>query len=194
MKTIFRSLIVACLCGFALSVAGQTPAATPPAGTGKIGIVNPILFTDEKGPGLTRLKAVLKTLNDELKPLADKLQSDRIRYRSVVAEVDKMRNTPNTNTATFQAKVNEGQDLETSIKRTEEDYKDRYDKRYPQLVGPVFDDIFRAMNEYAKQKGYAIILNGPKLEQDDILMGFDDRYDVTADFITFYNARPAARQ
>jgi hypothetical protein len=58
-------------------------------------------------------------------------------------------------------------------------------------MSPVMNDIFKALNEYAKQKGYAVILDGAKLEQADILLGFDDRYDVTKDFIVFYNARPA---
>lgn len=176
-----------------LAHAQTPPAAGPPAGTGKIGIVNPILFTEGDGPGITRLKAAIKTLNDELKPLVDKIQADQAKYRNVVAEVERLRSAQNVNQVQLQAKVNEGQDLEVALKRAEEDYKARYEKRYPELVGPIFDDIFLAMNAYAKQKGFAIILNGPKLEQDDILMGYDDRYDITADFIAFYNARPAPR-
>lgn len=57
------------------------------------------------------------------------------------------------------------------------------------VVGPVTDDILKAMNDYAKAKGYAVIMDGPKLLEAQILMGFDEKSDVTLDFIAFYNAR-----
>jgi Skp family chaperone for outer membrane proteins len=81
--------------------------------------------------------------------------------------------------------------LETTIKRKQEDAKARYEKRYQEVVGPVFNDIVKALNDFAKQKGYAVILDGAKLEEAQILLGFDDKYDVTKDFVTFYNTRPA---
>jgi Skp family chaperone for outer membrane proteins len=81
--------------------------------------------------------------------------------------------------------------LETTIKRKQEDAKAKYERRYTEIVGPVFNDIIKALNDFAKQKGYAVILDGAKLEEAQILLGFDDKYDVTKDFITFYNARPA---
>ena len=58
-------------------------------------------------------------------------------------------------------------------------------------MGPVYSDIMKALNEYAKQKGYAVIFDGVKLDQAQILLGFDEKYNVTDDFIAFYNARPA---
>ena len=58
-----------------------------------------------------------------------------------------------------------------------------------QATDPINQDIVKALNEYAKQKGYALILDGAKLEQAGILLGFDDKFDVTKDFIVFYNGR-----
>lgn len=186
-------LLLLSLLSFASASFGQT-AVTPIPTSGKVGLVNPVLFADEKaGAGITRLKTALKTVNDEVTPLRNKLQADTNRLRAMAAEIEKLRGTQGTPISTIQAKVIEAQELETSIKRGDEDLKLRFDKRYSEVVAPVYDQIFLAMNEYAKQKGYAIILNGPKLEQDDILIGFDSRYDVTADFIIFFNARPAAR-
>jgi Skp family chaperone for outer membrane proteins len=189
MKTLFAIILALT---FTASVVAQTPAA--PAGSGKIGIVNPLLFTDAKaGAGIARLKTALKTVADATKPQSDRIQADMTRYRALAAEIERLRTAPGTTQAALQAKAIEAQTLETTIKRSEEDYKIDSEKRYTATVSPILRDIFKATNEYAKAKGYAIILNGPKLEQDDILMGYDDRYDVTADFITFYNARPAPR-
>ncbi len=190
MKILF-TLIFALTC--TASIVAQTPASAP-AGTGKIGIVNPTLFADAKqGAGIPRLKTAIQTVTIATKPQADRIQADMTKYRALAADIERLRTTAGTAQAALQAKAIEGQNLETSIKRAEEDYKRDFDKRYAATVSPILNDIFRAMNEYAKSKGYAIILNGPKLEQDDILMGYDDRYDVTADFITFYNARPASK-
>ena len=80
---------------------------------------------------------------------------------------------------------------EVTIERKQEDGKTKYERRYAQVVAPVFNDIIKGLNEFAKAKGYAVILDGAKLEQEGILMGFDDKYDVTKEFIAFYNARPA---
>jgi hypothetical protein len=49
----------------------------------------------------------------------------------------------------------------------------------------------KAMQSFAKEKGYAVILDGTKLEEAGILMAFDEKHDVTKEFIAFYNARPA---
>ncbi len=47
------------------------------------------------------------------------------------------------------------------------------------------------MQEFAKQKGYALILDAANLDKAGLLLAFDEKYNITAEFITFYNARPA---
>ena len=180
---------------FAVSASAQT--ATPAAGTGKIGLVNINAFAADTG-GITKFKAALTTLDNEFKPVNDALRTKATRYQTLGAEIEKLRQpgaagvpvaTPNA--ATLQAKVDEARNLETQIKRDQEDAKAKYDSRYSVVIGPVFNDILKAMNEYAKSKGYAVVLDGAKLEEAGILLGFDDKYDITKDFIVFYNARPA---
>jgi Skp family chaperone for outer membrane proteins len=193
MKTI--SSAAACILFaviFAVSASAQT--ATPAAG--KIGLVNINAFAADTG-GIGKFKAALTALDNEFKPVNDGLRTKATRYQTLGAEIEKLR-TPaaagvpaQSNAATLQAKVDEARNLETQIKRDQEDAKAKYDQRYSVVIGPVFNDILKAMNEYAKSKGYAVVLDGAKLEESGILLGFDDKYDITKDFITFYNARPA---
>ena len=193
------SLAAACLT-FAAIFAGPAMAQTPagaPAGTGKIGIVVVEEFAADKG-GITKYKNALTALDTEFKPVNDKLKAAMTRYQTLGQEIEKLRQPPaagvpaaNTNQAQLQTKVDELQNLEKQIKRDQEDAKAKYDQRYSVVIGPVFNDILKAMNEYAKSKGYAVVLDGAKLEEAGILLGFDDKYDITKDFITFYNARPA---
>ena len=192
------SLIAVCFvftAVFSISAFGQVPAATTAAG--KIGLVNISAFADEKA-GIGKFRTALTTLDAEFKVLNDEINTMRNKYQTLATEIQKAQQAPppgvvpvKDTPAILAAKVEEAQNLEIQIKRKQEDGKAGYERRYPAVVGPVFNDIIKALNEYAKQKGFAIILDGAKLEQAEILLGFDDKYDVTKDFIVFYNARPA---
>ena len=177
---------------FTASAFGQAPA---PA-AGKIGLVNVNAFADEKA-GITRFRAALASLDPEFKPLNDQLNTKRTRYQTLAAAIQeankpKPAGVPAAAPANLSSQIEEAQNLEIEIKRLQEDGKVKYERRYAQVVGPIFNDIIKGLNEFAKQKGYSMILDGAKLEESGILMGFDDKYDVTKEFITFYNARPAA--
>jgi len=176
---------------FAASAFGQA-AAVPP---GKIGLVNVNAFADEKA-GITRFRTALTSLDPEFKPLNDQLNTKRTRYQTLAAQIQeankpKPAGVPAAAPSNLSAQVEEAQNLEVEIKRLQEDGKRKYETRYAAVVGPVFNDIIKGLNEFAKQKGYAMILDGAKLEESGILMGFDDKYDVTKEFITYYNTRPA---
>jgi len=189
------SFIAVCLAfamAFTASAFGQ--AAAPAAG--KIGLVNVNAFADEKA-GITRFRAALASLDPEFKPLNDQLNTKRTRYQTLAAAIQeankpKPAGVPAAAPANLSSQIEEAQNLEIEIKRLQEDGKVKYERRYAQVVGPIFNDIIKGLNEFAKQKGYSMILDGAKLEESGILMGFDDKYDVTKEFITFYNARPAA--
>jgi Skp family chaperone for outer membrane proteins len=189
------SLIAACFiftAVFSISAFGQVPAATA---TGKIGLVNVNAFGDDKA-GITKFRNALNSLEPEFKVINDELKTMQTRYTTLAEEIrvanqPKPAGVPAIPPANLAAKIEEAQNLEINIKRKQEDGKAKYERRYQQVVGPVFGDIIKALNDYAKQKGYAVILDGAKLEESGILMGFDDKYDVTKDFVVFYNARPA---
>lgn len=190
------SLIFAAI--FAGSAIAQGANTAAPAGTGKIGIIVVEAFGDEKG-GITKYKAAMAALQKEFEPINAKLRADLTRYQTLGQEIEKLRTPPaagvpaaSTNQATLQAKVDELQNLEKNIKRAEEDAKVQLERRQAAVVGPVYSDIRKALNEYAKQKGYAVILDGVRLDEAQILLGFDEKYNVTDDFIAFYNARPAS--
>ncbi|MBK9156305.1 MAG: OmpH family outer membrane protein [Chloracidobacterium sp.] len=180
----------------ALAASAFSQGTVPAAGTGKIGLVNINVFAAEKD-GITRFRAALAALDKEFETLNNDLKTKSTKLQGLATEIQKAQQPPpagvpaTTNQANLSAKIEEAQNLEIEIKRLQEDGKRKYEGRYQVVVGPVFNDIIKAMNEYAKAKGYAVILDGAKLEESGILMGFDEKYDVTKDFITFYNARPA---
>jgi len=179
---------------FAASAFAQASGApqSAPAGSGKIGLVNVAAFLDEKaGAGITKFKNAVASLDAEFKPVNDKLTNMAKDYQTRVDAYKKKQGATGVPVGDLTADATAIQDLEKNIKREQEDAKAKYERRYAQVVGPIYNDIMKAMNEFAKAKGYAVLLDGGRLEEAGILIGFDDKYDVTRDFIAFYNARPA---
>lgn len=174
-------------------------AQAQPAAGGKIALINTFAFGDEKA-GITKYKSAMSALDAEFKKDNDDLKAMQTKYNDLVTKIQAAQKTPATpsavpaaapSAAAVNAMVSEGQDLEISIKRKQEDLKRRVENRYQIVVGPIYNDIIKALNEFAKKNGYAVILDGAKLEESGLLMGFDDKYDITNEFVTFYNARPA---
>jgi len=173
---------------FAVSAFAQ---AQVPA-VGKVGLVDTGAFLDDKpGAGIPKLKTAFNSLNAEFKTANDELQTLGTQYQQKVDEYNKLKNST-VPVNDLDAKASAIQDLETTIKRKQEDAKAKYERRQEAVVGPIYADIGKALNDYAKSKGYAVILDGAKLEQAGVLLGFDDKYDITKDFITFYNGRGGA--
>jgi Skp family chaperone for outer membrane proteins len=176
---------------FAVSTFAQAPAAA-----GRVGLVNTSAFEDEKA-GITKFRTALASVDTEFKPDNDKLRASAQRYETLRKELEGFQNTVKNggkvpiSDAAVQGKVDDLSKLEREIKFQQEDAKTRYERRYQTVVGPILGDIYKAMQEFAKQKGYAVILDGVKLQESGILMAFDDKYNVTTEFIQFYNARPA---
>jgi Skp family chaperone for outer membrane proteins len=172
---------------FAVSAFAQGGAQA--TGLGKIGLVDTGAFFDDKpGAGIPKLKNAVNSVNAEFKSVNDELSTLSTQYQQKVDEYNKLKNS-SAPVNDLDTRATAIQDLETNIKRKQEDAKAKYDRRMSQVVDPINQDIVKALNDYAKQKGYAVILDGAKLEQSGVLLGFDEKYDITKDFITFYNGR-----
>lgn len=191
MKT-FRSIAVGFV--FAAIFVVSAFAQAQPTAT-KIGIINTAAFDDKAG--ITKyvnaaniLEKEFLPVDTELKTMAGKIQAlqDEIKkYQDILAGGGKI---PISDSA-VNAKVEEYDKLTREFKFKQEGAKKDYERREIQVLGPIRQDIGKAMQEFAKQKGYAFILDAANLDKAGLLLAFDDKYNVTTEFITFYNARPA---
>lgn len=171
-------------------------AAQPAAGT-KIAVINTSAFDDEKG-GITKYANAMTALEKEFAPLQADIQTKVNRYQTLGVEIKKLQDSANAptpvpiNPKDAQAKMDEYQGLEVTIKRLQEDGKTKFEKRQQEVMAPILQDIGKAMDEYGRQKGYALILDGTKLDSAGLILAVDlTKIDITKEFITFYNARPA---
>jgi Skp family chaperone for outer membrane proteins len=161
-------------------------------GTGKIGWIDTGAFGDEK-EGVTKYINALKALDNEMKPKVTELQGMQTRLQNLAKEIDTMQ----SNTAVpvkpeaIQAKQEEGQRLQREMEFKKKEYDANLETRSGAVLGPVSADISKAIQEYAKAKGFSVILDINALAQASAILALDNTANITKDFITFYNARPA---
>lgn len=175
---------------FTVSAFGQ---AAQPAANPKIGVINTAAFDGKDG--ITKYSNAMNALEAELKPLQTEIDGLVTKYQNLGKEIQTLQanaaKVPVDQKAA-QAKVEEYQSLELQIKRKQEDGKRKLDSRQATVLGPVLQEIGKAMDEFAKQKGYALILDATKLEGAGLILAVDPaKIDVTKEFITYFNSRPA---
>ena len=197
MKT-FRSIAAVFALAAIFAVSGL--AQTTPAAPGKIGIVNTQAFAQTTG-GITKYVNALSSLAAELGPDEKALQGMVTKSQTLEKELGDLKRQledPKLPPAvdkvklqtSFQAKLQEYEDLGRTFKFEEEKYKVKLERRENAVVRPVSRDIGNALTEFAKKNGYVMIFDVSK-DQGGMLLFLDEKQDMTKEFITFYNARPA---
>ncbi len=188
MKTFRLMMVGAVLTGlFAVSASAQAAAAN-------IAVINTLAFGADQG-GITKYVNAQKRLDDEFKVENQQLTDIAKRINTLKEEIQKLSAAVNPNvpvsTKSVNDKIAEHDNLTREYKFKQENAKAKYESRSEVVLGPVSEDIFNAMQVFAKQKGFAMILDAAKLDRAGLILAFDAKFDVTKEFITFYNARPA---
>lgn len=209
MKKLFPLTIALCAL-LSVAVSAQTPnppasrpataaapASAPTGGTGaegKIALINTSRFRE----GIGELKVRMDALNVEFDPKNKQLQAAQ-------EEVTNLQNKIQTQGATVQPNVraqwaDELNQKQVLLKRLSEDLDGLAKKRYEEVSGPVYDKIGQALEQYAKQRGIAVIFEGNALSQSQALVYAVISTDITDDFMKEYNklnpsaAAPAAKK
>ena len=179
---------------FVSSAYSQTPTTST---TTRIAVINTLAFDDEK-EGILKYVNALNALEKEFQPARNELQAMANKLETLTKEYNTLleeANKPNSpiSPQTLQTKREEIERLQREAKFKQDDANARYQSRYNAVVGPILQDIIKAMQEYAKQKGYALIFDAAKLDEVNLILAVgDEKIDVTKDFIKFYNSRPAS--
>jgi Skp family chaperone for outer membrane proteins len=196
MKAIRTTLFAAALAATAaLTASAQTqPGARPaaPAGAvtvaeGKFAIIDTEAFGDQK-EGIKRLVAAFQTVEREFKPRRDEIQALRTRYETIAKDIEATKAVADPNA--LRAKADQATQLETEIKRKQEDGQKALDRRVQELTGPVYQDIGNALQAFAKARGLSVVFDVSKMQ--GVVMVVDGAIDITNAFIADYNARNPA--
>jgi Skp family chaperone for outer membrane proteins len=162
----------------------------------KIAVINTFGFEDEKA-GITKYVAAMNQLEREFAPRQQELDTIAGKMQTLQKEAATMNETYQKNPngpigpQQIQAKADEYERLKIEATRKQEDAKAAYARRRQEVVGPIFQDIGKSLQDFAKLKGYTVIFDIAKDEAGFLLAIGDEKIDVTKEFITFYNTKPA---
>ena len=198
MKAIRKTFFAAAFAAFAaLTASAQAPAARPAASPappsvaavaeGKFAIIDTDAFADQQ-QGIKRLVAAFQAVEREFKPRRDEIQGLKTRYDALVKEINDTQKVADPKT--LAAKADQAAQLETEIKRKQEDGQKALDKRAQELTGPIFQDIGNALQAFAKARGLSVLFDLSKM--GNAVMVLDGAPDITAAFIADYNQRNPA--
>lgn len=171
------------------------PAATTPAPATsnapvpdtKIAFINTEAFGEEKG-GITRYVNAMKSLEREFQPRQTELNNMQTRIRTIADEISKTQSVADPKT--IAAKQEEGERLQRDLKYKKEQADADFAKRYQEVVGPISQDIGKALDAFANQRGITMILDISKLIP--AILTVNPAMDVTQAFIAEYNTRNPA--
>ncbi len=168
-----------------------TPASPAPTQTGalpetKIALVNTDDFADEK-TGITRLVSAMKRVDGEFQPRRSELQTLQQQIEKATADLTKAQPLQDARVSQQQADKIEG--MKTEFKRKGEDAQAAYQKKLQEVLGPVYDDIGKALDAYAKAHGITLILDVTKIQG---ILSASESLDITRPFITEFNSKNPA--
>ncbi|NJM52314.1 MAG: OmpH family outer membrane protein [Blastocatellia bacterium] len=174
------------------SVPSIAQTAQPNQVTSKIVIVDTSAFFTDK-TGITRIINASKQLDSELGPKRNELQQLVTRTQNLEKEIETLqRNVQNkvpVDQKSAQAKVDELERLRREGKFKQDEYNSLVKNRQEQLLGPPYAETMKSLAEYIKTKGFGIVFDVSK-DQNGMLIFATEQYDITRDFIAFYNSRP----
>lgn len=164
------------------------------AGGQKIGFIDTGAFYDDK-VGITRLVAAYRQLNTEFAAPQKELETLGTRIQTLEKELTTLQEQASKGVqidrVAANAKSEDYEKLKREYQFKADNLKSSLERRRPQIVGPVSQEIGKALDEFAKQKGFGVIMDVSKFEQAGALLFYSEAADSTKDFIAFFNARPA---
>ena len=157
---------------------------------GRMAVIYTDAFLDPKN-GIAKFNGVVSKLNSEFQKTKDDITAMQTRAQTLEGEINKLREAPEgtpIDQRSLQAKIDQLEQLKKDTQRKAEDAQAAYNKRRQELVGPLQDDIARALETFAKARGINVILDAAQVP----LLYIADSIDVTRAFITEFNSKNPA--
>src|SRR5215510_11409821 len=176
---------------FAQLKPNATPAPTAPAQPAnlpdaKIALVDTDEFLNEK-TGILRLVSAAKKVEGEFQPRRTELQGLQSQIDKMTADLQKAAPVQDPKVSAQQQDAIDQKKKE--LQRKGEDAQAAYQKRLQEKLGPVYDDIGKALDAFAKAHGITLILDVTKVQG---IVSADGSLDITKAFITEFNSKNPA--
>ena len=181
-------LVIVALLGTAATVSAQQPAAgaARPAAPallpkGKVAVINTAMFQQQVG----EFKSKIETLNKQFEPRVKEVQG-------LAERITALENTIKTQSGALSAaKVAEmTEQLETmkrDYQRKSEDLQADGNRAKDRAFEPISGKLVKFAEEYTAKRGIVLLIDLANAQQAGALIWFDQRTDITQDFINEYN-------
>ena len=137
-----------------------------------------------------------KALDTECEARVLPNQTLQTRIKTISDDLQKMQANPAVpiDQKAAAAKQDEGQRLQREFEFKQKEAQAIFAKRREEVLGPITQNVLLALQDYAKSKGYAAIIDISALGQENSpnpILFLEPSANVTKDFMTYYNTRPA---
>jgi outer membrane protein len=166
-----------------------TPAPTAPTANlpeTKIALVDTDEFLNEKS-GIVRLVAAAKKVEAEFQPRRTELQTLQTQIDKMTADLQKAAPVQDPKVSAQQQDAIDQKKKE--LQRKGEDAQTAYQQRLQAMLGPVYDEIGKALDVYAKAHGITLILDVTKIQG---IVSASEQLDITKPFISEFNSKNPA--
>ncbi|HEX8138956.1 MAG TPA: OmpH family outer membrane protein [Pyrinomonadaceae bacterium] len=169
------------------AAAAPAAASNAPVPASTVALINTDFFADEKS-GITRLVAAVKKVDGEFTPRRTELQTLKAQIDKLTADIQATQSvaTPQQ----IAQKQEQLESLKRDYQRKGEDAQAAYNKRLQESVGPLYEDIGKALDAFARARGITLLLDTAKI--GPAILAAVDAMEVTRAFIADYNSKNPA--
>ncbi|HEX6187193.1 MAG TPA: OmpH family outer membrane protein [Pyrinomonadaceae bacterium] len=165
---------------------GPTAPVTVSVPDSKVALIDSSAFADEK-QGIAKFVSALKRVNAEFQPRQTELQN--LQQQIEKAKTDLQKAAPVQDAKVTQQQQDKIAIMETDFKRKGEDAQAAFNKRLEEVLGPIYEDIGKALDVFAKARGITLILDVTKVQG---IVSAADAMDITRAFIAEFNSKNPA--
>jgi Skp family chaperone for outer membrane proteins len=162
----------------------QTPVTNVPVS--KVAVVFSVEFQNPK-TGIARFVMLLTKLNAEFQKIQDELNQMAQRINQISDDLNKTRNIADPKVT--QQKIDQLDQLKKDYQRRTEDAQSAYQRRRLEVLGPLQDDVGKALDTYAKAHAITIVIDGSQVQG---IVYASESIDITKAFISDYNIKNPA--
>jgi Skp family chaperone for outer membrane proteins len=169
--------------------APQNPASSGGGGgaQGKIAIINTAAFS----VGIGEFKTTLEALKKEFESQSNELEGLQKQLEELKNKVEK--EGPKVQPSVRNGWIEQGTQLEKTLKRKSEDYQSLFQRRGQEVVGPIMDRINKFYDQYCQQRNIIMVLERQVAESSNLLVWNMPLAEITDDFMSEYNkAHPSS--
>lgn len=162
-------------------------ASSGAVGDFKIAVINTEAFNDAK-TGIGRLVNAVGSVDREFQPRRTELQGLQQNIQKLTEDLNKTTTVQDPKiTAQKQEQLDQ---LKRDLERKQQDAQIAFQKRMGEMLGPIYEDIGKNLEAFAKQRGIGAVIDISKLQSAVYLT--NDQMDITSAFIAEYNSRNPA--